>query len=399
MSTPDGNGVDFTGEAWDALYEAVDHKDFLDEDARLIYQTLRYRLKIRSFGDYLQQYIYRKAALTAPFSEVPLSEYQRIIRDAFSDNYTPKSFTPTSAKLGALSKNWLTQRTVTRQVVFLLGFGLRMSADDVNLFLTKALQEREINPKDPFEVICWYCYQKRFNYLKYEQLWKAYNQLPASPLEVERFDGSGTANLRNTMFGIQDDRGLLDYLAKLKAATAMSKLSLAAKSCFIDLYDQARDLVALRYNAGMDSRKRVFRREDITVSDLEHILCMAIPTDRHGNLTPARLSELNDQFAGKRFSRQRIGSILSGSTEVTRFDLITLNFFLFSQRLDEYPKPQVRYARFQESMDSILEKCFLGGLYVQNPYENFVLMCLLADDPLGTYADVWELSYENSELS
>lgn len=110
-------------------------------------------------------------------------------------------------------------------------------------------------------------------------------------------------------------------------------------------------------------------------------------------MTPSKASKLNEQFSGKRFSRQRIGDILSGDAEVTRFDLITLNFFVFSQKLDVYPEPKVRYLQFHESMDAILEKCFLGKMYVQNPYECFVLMCILSDDPLGTYADVWELSY------
>ena len=110
-------------------------------------------------------------------------------------------------------------------------------------------------------------------------------------------------------------------------------------------------------------------------------------------MTPSKASKLNEQFGGRRFSRQRIGDILSGKTEVTRFELITLNFFVFSQKLDEYPDPKVRYQKFHETTDEMLERCFLGKLYIPNPYECFILMCILSDDPLGTYADVWELSY------
>ena len=66
-----------------------------------------------------------------------------------------------------------------------------------------------------------------------------------------------------------------------------------------------------------------------------------------------------------------------------------------SQKLDEYPESKARYLKFHESMNVILEKCFLGKLYIQNPYECFVLMCILSDEPLGTYADVWELSYHS----
>lgn len=426
MEDRDIRDLDFTDDAWEALYDAVDDTHFFDKDAQLIYDSLRRHLKIRSFGDYLKRYIYLKAGLTEPFSEVPLKEYQLIIRSAFSDNHTPPSFTPTTAKLSALSKNWLTQQTVKRNVVFLLGFGLDMSADDVNMFLTKALREQEINPKNPFEVICWYCYKKQFNYLKFEQLWQIYNDTPAKSLDIGRIYDDHTIGMRNIVYSIHDDDALIAHLAKLKVNESISAMNFTAKRCFDSLYNEAKDLIAKLYNSYEDeehseavrdyihklsnntrlsnlekqkrieqfrSKKKVFSREDITESDIEHIICASIPTDRHGNLTPGKASKLNEQFMGKRFSRQRIGDILSGAAQVTRFDLITLNFFVFSQKLDVYPEPKSRYLQFHDSMNAILEKCFLGKLYIQNPYECFVLMCILSNDPLGTYADVWELSY------
>src|SRR5699024_8577397 len=177
--------------------------------AQLIYTTLKHRMKLLSFGDYLKRYIYLKAELTEPFADIPLKEYQLIIRSAFSDNYTPPSFKPTTAKLSALSKNWLTQQTVKRNVVFLLGFGLSMSVDDVNMFLTKALREQEINPKNPFEVICWYCYQKRFNYLKFEQLWRIYNATQPNTVDMWHFYGEQTIGVRHSMYSIHDDATLI----------------------------------------------------------------------------------------------------------------------------------------------------------------------------------------------
>ena len=155
------------------------------------------------------------------------------------------------------------------------------------------------------------------------------------------------------------------------------------------LYDSEKIERIKRFKA----KKQIFTRADITESDIEHIICAAIPTDRHGNLTPSKASKLNEQFAGKRFSRQRIGEILSGNTEINRFDLITLNFFVFSQKLSEYPEAKNRFTQFLKSTNLILNKCFMGNLYIQNPYECFILMCILSLDPLGTYADVWELSY------
>ena len=58
--------------------------------------------------------------------------------------------------------------------------------------------------------------------------------------------------------------------------------------------------------------------------------------------------------------------------------------------------PYERYRVFLERIQETLKKCGMSGIYIVNPYECFLLMCLLSDDPLGTYADVWELSYSQS---
>lgn len=88
MDDRDMRDFDFTDAAWESLYDAVDNTQVLGKDAQLIYSSLKRRLGIRFFGDYHKKYIYLKAGLTEPFLDVPLKEYQLIIRSAFSDNHT-----------------------------------------------------------------------------------------------------------------------------------------------------------------------------------------------------------------------------------------------------------------------------------------------------------------------
>lgn len=427
MSEFDYKDFDYTDAAWESLYNAVDDTVFLEQDAELIYKSLKHKLRFITFGEYLKRYIYQSAGITIPFSDMGVGDYQAIIKSYFASNSTPASFEPTTSKLSALSKNWLTQQTVKRKVVFLLGFGFRMSVEDVNTFLTKALREPEINPKDPFEVICWYCYKNNYDFPKFEKLKSLYDRIPHTPDISEADNIEYTGSIRTTMFSIKDDHSLMRYLSMLKTRANMSRISVTAYIEFMKLYDRARELIADDYNryeselhghalneyieklsnndrlydyeklqriSKFRMEQRLFTRDDITESDIEHIICAAIPVDRHGNLTPNKASKLNEQFAGRRFSRQRIGEVLSRKSDVNRFDLITLNFFIYSQSLDEHPDPKKRYIAFLDSTNDILDKCFMGGLYVQNPYECFVLMCILSLDPLGTYADVWELSYE-----
>ena len=421
------SSTDFTERAWDALYDAVDNAYFSDKDSDLIYQVLAGRLKFIPFGEYLKRYIYRQAAFSEPFEEVPLSDYQQVIKESFAENHTPQSFEPTTAKLSALSKNWLTQQTVKRKVVFLLGFGLSMSPADVNEFLTKALREQGFNAKDPFEVICWYCYKHRYSFLKFSELWRIFDETPANSLDASLFYSDKTIGARNTVNSLNNDAALISFVSRLKTSDNAPQLSVTARIYFDELYEKARALTAEIYNREEEARyqdelseykamllnndrlsdaevqarllrraglKKVYKGSDITEGDLEHIISSAIPVDRHGNLTPGKASKLNAQFSGKRFSRQHISEILAGKAEVTRFDLITLNFYIYSQSLSQYPNAKSRYVSFIESTNKMLEQCWLGELYISNPYECFVLMCILSEDPLGTYADVWEMSYQ-----
>ena len=417
----------FTVKAWDHMYDAVDHQYFQEMDSDLIYQSLEKELKPVPFGDYLKRYIYRKAGLTGSFREVPLKDYQIIILDAFRDHHTPASFTPTTAKLSALSKNWLTQQTVKRQAVLLLGFGLGMSEEDVNSFLYKALHEQVLNIQDPMETICLYCYQHGYGYYKYEQLMKIYEQMEPEQLDMKLIYDLQPAGRAESIQSVQDDAKLMTYLASLKTKNGSTRTADSAQTAFLALYDQARELIAESYNteSEMENRlhiqklqeqlnrndklyeedkklrlqkaaeaRKTWTKEEITESDLEHVLCSAIPTDRNGNLTPARKSTLNAQFEGKRFSRKHINEILLRHTNVERFDLITLNFLIYAEQADQIPNAKKRYSMFIESTNQILNSCGMGPIYVTNPYECFVLMCILSVSPLETYADVMEKSYQ-----
>ncbi len=430
MNDEEFGRFDFTERNWDRLYDTVDSKDFKDKDSDMIYHLLSEELNRISFGEYLKRYIYIKARLYELDKEISLNDYQLIIKNSFKENNTPSSFEPTTAKISSLSKNWLTQKTVKRKVVFLLGFGLRMSASDVNDFLTKALKEHQIDPKDPFEVICWYCYKNSFSYLKFEKLWEKYiekSKMPSTYDTISTISSDMTIGVRNTMHNINSDEELLAFVSRLDKDRITSKRSISARKSFDTLFNESRKLAAKLYNIHeteqhnkeiseyrdklinserisdeelfsrverKKKQKKIYTADDMTETDLEHIISSAIPVDRHGNLIPIRSSTLNAPFDGKRFSRQRISDIISGSIEVTRFDLITLNFFIFSQKLDEYPDNKIRFMEFIDSTNNILQSSSFRELYISDPYECFVLMCIVSDDPLATYADVWEMSYK-----
>ena len=77
-----------------------------------------------------------------------------------------------------------------------------------------------------------------------------------------------------------------------------------------------------------------------------------------------------------------------------RFDLITMKFFLAA--LSDTDDPAQRYGTFVQEINQILRECHFSDLYPANPYEAFILMCLMTDGPLSVYADIWEMSYDRN---
>lgn len=395
MSDKNYDGLNFTVNDKTVFLNTVNHEFFQENEAELIYEALKSGLVKRSFGDYLKRYICRRAELEGDWRDIPLNVYRSIIIESFSDNSTPASFTPTTAKLSALTKNWLTQDTVKRRVVFLLAFGLGMSEEDVSYFLMKVLRERDINPKNPFELICWYCIRNRLGYPKCAQLLEQFESLKPDEMLREDIFGERTVSIRHLYSGINDDAALMAQLSKMKSADNLSMFSVTARYYFDKLYAEAKTIIAKSYSNYWNNNKgKAYTAEDITAGDVERILCSSVPRDKNGNLTKLSLSEHTAGFSDRRFSRQHIFEILNGNCDVDRFDLITLEFLIYSQKLDEYPDPKQRFLKFTDSINAILSECSMGELIISNTYECFVMMCMLTEDPLITYSDVWAMSRE-----
>ena len=143
-------------------------------------------------------------------------------------------------------------------------------------------------------------------------------------------------------------------------------------------------------------RNKVWKAKNISPSDMEKVICSGIPINAMGNLKKMSASILAKHFSQKRFSRQRITNILNHKFPVERFDLITIEFFIISQEMAD-EDPYNRYHAFLKEIQEILLRCGMSEIYIVNPYESFILMCLLTDCPLAVFSEIWEKSYEETE--
>ena len=362
---------DFTRKAMQGISRVVTSEDFEDMDVDAIFDYLLNEMEIVVFKDYLKRYIYERAGLTEPFSKVQDNVYLDIILDSFEQNRAPVSLTPTTVKRRAMVKRWLDQDSVNRQTVFALGFGLRMTEEDVSDFLTKAIKETDFDDLDPRECIYRYCYSKNLPYAKAVSLM------------------NGTA--------VSEDAGEKAISEKIRELKEKGRDDTQDRRtrAFQAVYQECRQLVASLYQEENDTGdgSKVWKLDDIGPSDIEKMLCDGIPMTAGGNRMKMSNSLLNRQFRQKRITRQRLDSLLKGELEIERYDLITLQFLISSQQEDEDPRK--RCMLYLDRMNMILTGCGMQAVYPANPYEAFILMCLLTEMPLLTYYDVWERSYED----
>ena len=427
VSADDRSSSRFTPNSEEYFYAVVDNPNFFQQDAQLIYKALRDQFRLISFGDYLRRYIFRKADFAQPFNSVPISEYQAIITASFTERGVPASFSSSSSRIKISAKNWLTRQSVSREAVLLLGFGLHMTLQDVEDLLIKGLQETRLSRIDPREVLCGYCYAHGLGYHKYADLERLCRERvqqanscqisfshqtdssPNSDSETESLTSSDADCLHNKSIALSPDSTvppvhpispdrfesedeLLVYVAQLISFQEYLHPNREINRQFLRLYSQAQQVTAAALSAGNTKNP-----EEITPTDIEQVMQAAIPRDHHGNLLPMKKSALNRQLNNKRLTRQRLDDLLSGDTAVSRYDLIMLKFYVYvHSKSDSVPRLQF-YRRFVDQTNQMLEQCAMGPLYVANPFECFLLMCLLSDDPMGTYADVMELSYSEAE--
>ena len=381
---------EFTRKVIHNMNSVVYSAEFEDMDSAAIYDYLYKNTELVSFKDYLKRYIYEHAEIDEPYGEISDDVYKKILIDSFEENDVPFSVRPTTKKRNAIIKGWLTQENVKRSTIFLLGFGLGMSGEDVSEFLTKVIREEDMSLLDPEEVIYWYCYNNSCSYAEAKELIHKYESYdenePIEPKDVSRVQNM--MRLNDLQIKSQDDIEL--YLKVLKKLHIHDDRQNIAYAEFSDLIGRTKQIIADIYQEDEEGRQKC--PEEIQFADIEKMMCSGIPVTEDGNLQNSAASFLAKRFRQKRMSRQRLNDVSSRSLKVDRFDLITLEFFICSQEQLEL-EPEIRLRLYMDETNAILEKCGMMKLYPVNPYEAFVLMCLLTDCPLATYSDIQELSY------
>lgn len=383
----------FTLTAMKKFYDTIESDQFQGASEETIYKYLTDIMELVSFKDFLRRYIYDYAGIKENFNQV--TNYTELLLEIFARNhcYDPEDVEE-KKKLKKKANRWLTSESVKRENMFYIGFGLDMDHEQISEFLTLVLKEPDFDFTSPAETIYWHCRYNGKSWMEAQKLLEAYENQASDPSIRENHMWQAMQN--DPKMYVSSEEGLDKYLHYLKQLGVAKKRETQAREVFMNLYKRAQELCAKHLNRYPDLEKgknqTTLKAEDINPSRMESILYSGVPVTDNGNLMS--YAKLKEQFKSKRLSRARINGILGGKP-IERFDLITLIFLIYA--LDEEKLEKSAPARFNEFIDETNDLLLEAGmieLYPVNPYEAFVMMCVVSEDLLDTFSGVWEKSYD-----
>ena len=372
------------------MHSFTETPEFKAMDTDALFEFISNEMSIVPFSDFLKRYIYERVKIETPFREVKDCVYHEIIENAFEANNTSYSLSETKTKKSMIINRWLTQNSVKRETVFILGFGLKMTVEDAGIFLTKVLGEEDFDFSDPQETIIWFCLKRNLPYSRYRKLMSQYNEMTPDDKDSKIW----TAMKESPELFLTTQKNLQTYLAMLVKLKPEERKQEKAFHEYTVLYDKCRAIIADIHNYERDDVHAMhpISAAEITPGDAEKEFCSGIPYNKSGNLEPGTRSYFSVLFQNKKMSRQRITTILTRQRRVERFDLITLLFFIYAESA-EPEWPAERFPQYVDEINEILHRCGMADIYPVIPYEAFILLCLLSDSPLDVYTELWEKSY------
>lgn len=397
--------------------------------------------RIPTFGDYIRAYLYENhEELNLKYSsafKIPEDKLWTCIKESFKANGMKGRGDLFSNKINlSVKKDMLVNSgiavdmkrarqksmSIARNDIFLFAFGLGMDSDDVSRLLCNALLTYDFNPKDYREVIYYWCLNRNNKttkispYEKMIELMKFYDK--CKPQTGENPE-SHTIVLNGRMRGLNSEEEVWDYLLRLKGSNAEnlalkgitesfdSTVRMLKESLGYPHYNENQKLVDIGLDA-LISEVRL-ERKDIYENYIKN-------NNKKPDNGLIKESVLGKLFEGITFSKKSFEHRMStksktvSRTSASRRELLINSFIIFcnkniNENEDWFENIENRYPDFDEYVEPILERCNMTsysvyngpGLYLKNPFELFLAICLLQKDPYEYFMASWESADQYNE--
>lgn len=339
----------------------------------------------------------------------------KVIREAIRDNVSENSIKLNPKCTCKDIEDLLTRKdrpNFNRNKIFVIALALNLTYEQMLYLLVHCCGEREINFKDPYEVILAYCIKDHTNVCEhYNNLIQKYESSVENDV-TDREDNADTFSLAQKFENVDTDEKLLSFLVSLPLNTK----SITATIEFKYIYDEIVKIIGdnnqnylrdalkteteeqgLFWNFDEIDFKYRKKLENARLVSVESFIKELYQDDNFKKNAKKTFSYLRKQLP----TSQDLTEILNSEKEVTKENIILLLFYRyclsgewadFIDDLDEN-KPLLKsvYDDFKLQCNFELSACGFSDLYLPNAFERFIVFCICSTNPIETFKKVISL--------
>lgn len=353
-----------------------------------------------TLGEYVYKYLFTKLSLKGnDYSDITPERYYDIICKEFIKHDMP--FRGSLAGKTDLSKIKdplkRTASQVGREYAFLLAFGLKMSLEDFEMMMKKAFQQPILNIRSWREVIYYYCISAGAGIGDVDRLVAEYEAMAvAIPTEDEEFDifMDDTRYIKDEYEPFDSEENLRQYLTELKIRSEKAKLKVK-KDSFEKYVKKSRSLRNYLFDSEEKGSGSSINSNFVgaIVESTSQGRINALDAYETWELLPKAQAE---QIFGKAtWTRDSLINKSNGKAEVTRQDVLIL---AFRDALRDYGEKQRngrcpnKYLYVMKEVNKALEEMEMYPLYLRNPFDFFLIVCLFHENSDTYFLANWQLA-------
>lgn len=305
---------------------------------------------------------------------------------------------------------------ITRKKCFLIAFVFNLSFEQLENLMVHCLGDKEINYKDPYEVLIAYCTSEHTNVFEhYMSLKVMYEQRIKDNYNAKIDNTLATSYYKTEFSNVDTDEELINFVLTLPNTNSTS-----AVKVFTEVYDEiidelkkasteyAFDDISMEFEAKgfflndndiLKTEKYNNRLKNINLYDYNTLATNLLGSDF--KKTTGTFKNLKKRTV---FSKEELKEILENKTNVTKEYLLLLLFYKYYlcdawiDFVEDYEEGiQINellkriYYDFCATANGYLEDAGFSGVYLPNALTRTLIFCLVTNDPIATFNTIMSL--------
>ena len=281
-------------------------------------------------------------------------------------------------------RNWVNGKVPDRERAVQICFALRLDYDEANDFLCRVCGQSQLNVKEPFEAICYYCLHFKKSYETAVKLKSDYNKYVSANVV-----GDDTSAIIKWMLSVEnnDEKFIRQLIVRVPPSNSWSERVIKATTALLNG-------LKLKVSKKLGKEPNKLSYEELAnwllwgVEFSKSNEGVLIIDERDASFKKSSLSRYKT-ITQNFLTRKKISEIENKKTVPSREQFILLFFFdgCFSKLRSE-TKDEHFFKNFYSELDNKLDKYGMNPLYSRSAFDWIILKSVAAIDPITYWQEI-----------